>query len=81
MPAVYDPCIVAIVSGAKEAVLDGQRHLYDHSQYLCCPMSIPVQAGTPTASPETPLYGVLISLDPRLMTELAMEMGDRWRGA
>jgi len=73
-PAVYDPCIIAIVRGAKEAVLDGERFVYDNSQYLCCPMSMPVEAGTPTASAETPLYGVLISLDPRLMRELAMEM-------
>lgn len=74
VPAVYEPCVVAIVSGAKEAVLDGQRYVYDDSQYLCCPMSMPVKAGTPAASPENPLYGVMISLDPRVMTTLAMEM-------
>ncbi len=74
VPAVYEPCIVAIVSGRKEANLDGHRYIYDDSQYLCCPMSMPVQAGTPTASPDKPLYGVFISLDQRIMTELAMEM-------
>jgi len=74
VPAVYEPCIVAIVSGAKEAILDGHRYVYDNSQYLCCPMSMPVKAGTPSASAETPLYGVFISLDLRVMTELALEM-------
>ncbi len=74
VPAVYVPCVVAIVSGAKEAVLDGRRYVYDDSQYLCCPMSMPVKAGTPAASPEAPLYGVLIDLDPRMMSLLAMEM-------
>lgn len=74
VPAVYEPCVVAIVSGAKEAVLDGQRYVYDDSQYLCCPMSMPVKAGTPSASRDNPLYGVLISLDRRVMTELALEM-------
>ena len=74
VPAVYEPCIVAIVSGAKEAVLDGHRYVYDDSQYLCCPMSMPVKAGTPAASAANPLYGVLISLDLRVMTELALEM-------
>ncbi len=73
-PAVYEPCVVAILTGAKEAVLDGRRYLYDNSQYLCCPLSLPVKAGTPTASPENPLYGVLISLNPRIMSQLAMEM-------
>ena len=74
IPAVYEPCVIAIVSGAKEAILDGQRYLYDDSQYLCCPMSMPVKAGTPRASSDDPLYGVFITLDQRIMTELTMEM-------
>ena len=73
-PAVYEPCVIAIVSGSKEAALDGARFVYDASQYLCCPMTLPVEAGTPTASPEHPLFGVYVSLDPRLMGELAREM-------
>lgn len=73
-PVVYEPCVVAIVSGAKEAVFDGQRYVYDARQYLCCPMSMPVKAGTPTASPDNPLLGVFISLDPQALTTLAMQM-------
>ena len=73
-PAVYEPTIVAIVSGAKEAILDGKRYVYDNNQYMCCSMSMPVEAGTPTASPENPLLGVYISLDTKVMTELAIEM-------
>jgi len=37
-------------------------------------MSMPVEAGTPNASPDDPLLGVTISLDTRVMTELAIEM-------
>ena len=73
-PAVYEPTVVAIVSGAKEAILDGKRYVYDSSQYMCCSMSMPVEAGTPTASPDNPLLGVYISLDTKVMTELAIEM-------
>ncbi|NND02395.1 MAG: AraC family transcriptional regulator, partial [Acidimicrobiia bacterium] len=73
-PAVYEPTLVAIVSGAKEAILDGRSHVYDSSQYLCCAISMPVEAGTPTASPDNPLLGVQIALDSRVMTELAIEM-------
>ncbi|SPH18280.1 Regulatory protein SoxS [Defluviimonas aquaemixtae] len=73
-PAVYEPSVIAIVSGAKEAVLDGERYVYDSSRYMCCPMSMPVKAGTPAASPENPLFGVYVSLDQRVMTELAMEI-------
>ena len=74
VPAVYEPSVVAIVSGSKEAVLDGHRYVYDDSKYLCCPMSMPVKAGTPTASNDDPLYGVFISLNQRIMTELSLEM-------
>ena len=74
VPAVYEPCVVALLSGSKEVVLDGRMHVYDESRYLCCPMSMPVKAGTPAASPETPLLGVLITLDQRVMTALAVEM-------
>ncbi len=73
-PVVYEPNVTAIVSGAKEAILDGETYLFDNTQYMCCTLSMPVEAGTPTASPEDPLLGVYISLDTRVMTELAIEM-------
>ena len=73
-PAVYEPSIIAIVTGSKEAVLDGAKHVYDARHYLCCPISMPVQAGTPAAAPDNPLYGVYIALDQRMMTALTLDM-------
>ncbi len=73
-PAVYEPTVVAIVSGVKEAIFDGRSYVYDSSRYLCCPMSMPVEAGTPKASPEHPLLGVKIDLDTKIMSSLAREM-------
>ena len=73
-PAVYEPTVIAIVSGKKEAILDGEAYRYDHSQYLCCTMSMPVEAGTPNVTPEDPLLGVYITLDTRVMAELAIEV-------
>ncbi|WP_117232688.1 AraC family transcriptional regulator [Vibrio maerlii] len=73
-PAVYEPTVVVILSGKKEAILDGNHYVYDNSQYMCCTVSLPVEAGTPEASPEDPLLGVYISLDTKVMTELAIEM-------
>jgi len=37
-------------------------------------MSMPVEAGTPEASPDNPLLGVYIPLNSKVMTELAIEM-------
>lgn len=73
-PAVYEPTVVAILSGSKEAILDGHRYVYDNSRYLCCSMSMPVEAGTPEASKENPLIGVFISLETQVVTELAIAM-------
>ncbi|MGD1822666.1 MAG: AraC family transcriptional regulator [Pleomorphochaeta sp.] len=73
-PAIYEPTVVAIVSGAKEAILDGKSYLYDSSQYMCCTMSLPIEVGTPRASIENPLLGVKINLDTRKMTQLALEL-------
>lgn len=73
-PVVYEPCVIAIVCGGKEAVLDGENYVYDSSAYLCCPMSMPVEAGTPMTCVENPLLGVYIALDQRLMSEIALEM-------
>lgn len=73
-PAVYEPSLVVILSGSKEAIWDGERHVYDNSQYLCCSVSLPVEAGTPDSSPDNPLLGVYISLDTKVMTELAIKM-------
>lgn len=88
VPAVYEPTVVAILNGTKKAVLDGEHHVYGSEKYLLCPMTLPVEAGTPRASKEDPLLGVVIALDPRLMRELAMEIetvagGSRqsWGGA
>lgn len=74
VPAVYEPTVVAILSGTKEAVLDGSHHVYDSGKYLLCPMTLPVEAGTPQASEEDPLLGVVITLDPRMMRDLAIDI-------
>jgi len=74
VPAVYEPTVVAILDGAKEAILDGQHHIYDSRRYMVCPMTLPVEAGSPQASPESPLVGVMIALEPRAMRDLAIEI-------
>lgn len=73
-PAVYEPSVTAIITGEKEAILDGSKHIYDQHKYICCTMAMPIEAGTPEASPTKPLVGVYITIDTRLMTELALEM-------
>jgi len=74
VPAVYEPTVVVILSGNKEAVLDGKHHVYGSDTYLLCPMTLPVEAGTPQASEAEPLIGVMITLVPRMMRDLTLEI-------
>ncbi len=74
VPAVYEPTVIAILSGTKEAILDGEHHVYGSDKYLLCPMTLPVEAGTPQASEADPLLGVVITLDPQVMRELTLEI-------
>lgn len=73
-PGIYEPSVAAIVSGTKEFFFDGKTYEYDADQYLCCSVTMPLQAGTPAATPDNPLLGVYITLDARIMTELAIEI-------
>lgn len=73
-PAIYDPALIVILSGKKEAILEGDRYVYDSKQYMCCVASLPVEAGTPEASVDDPLIGVYVSLDTKVMKELTIEM-------
>lgn len=72
-PVVYEPSLTAIVYGGKEAILNGEKHTFSTSKYTCCTMSMPVEAGIPDASETNPLLGVYISLNSRMMTDLAIE--------
>lgn len=73
-PGIYEPSIAIIVSGSKEFFFDGKMHSYNSDNYMCCTVTMPLQAGTPNATPENPLLGVYVSLDSRIMTELAIEI-------
>lgn len=75
-PAIYDPALIVILNGKKEAILEGDRFVYDSQQYMCCVASLPVEAGTPEASVQDPLIGVYVSLDTNVMKELTIEMED-----
>ncbi|APD93589.1 AraC family transcriptional regulator [Alteromonas mediterranea] len=72
-PVVYEPSLTAIICGGKEAILNGEKYTFNTSKYTCCTMSMPVEAGIPDASKDSPLLGVYISLNSRMMTDLAIE--------
>ena len=73
LPAVYSPSVCVVVQGSKRAYLGDAVHVYSPGQYLCATLPMPVQAEVPSASPEEPLLGLLISLETRTLAETIVE--------
>ncbi len=74
-PIVYTPRIVVIAQGHKRVFLGDKSFVYDPEHLLVLSVPMPLECET-TASPEEPLLGLSISVDPILVGELLLDMGD-----
>lgn len=73
-PAVYAPTLCVIVNGSKRAYLDGEVYTYQSGHYLCCTMAMPIEVEIQHATAEDPVLGMMITLDTKLITEVALEL-------
>ena len=74
-PIVYSPRIVIVARGSKCVWLGDESYVYDANNYLVLSAPMPMECAT-TASEEEPLLGLVISIDPIMVGELLLEMGD-----
>jgi AraC-like DNA-binding protein len=74
-PIVYTPRIVVIAQGRKRVRLGDEEYIYDPDHLLVLSVPMPFECET-TASEEEPLLGLAIGVDPILVGELLLEMGD-----
>ena len=74
-PIVYTPRIVVIAQGHKRVWLGDKEFVYDPDHLLVLSVPMPFECQT-TASEEEPLLGLAIGVDPMLVGELLLEMGD-----
>jgi len=74
-PIVYTPRIVVVAQGRKCVWLGDESFVYDANNYLVLSVPMPLECET-TASEEEPLLGFAITVDPILVGELLLEMGD-----
>jgi AraC-like DNA-binding protein len=74
-PIVYTPRIVIIGQGHKRVWLGEKEFVYDPDHLLVLSVPMPFECQT-TASGEEPLLGLVIGVDPILVGELLLEMGD-----
>ena len=78
-PIVYTPRIVVIAQGHKRVFLGDESFVYDPEHLLVLSVPMPFECET-TASEEEPLLGLAIGVDPILVGELLLEMGDTVNG-
>lgn len=72
---VYQPEIVIIGQGHKRGYLGERTYRYDPSNYLVLTVPLPFECEG-DASPEEPLLGVTVALEPTTLAEMLLEMDE-----
>lgn len=75
MPVVYEPRLVIVAQGSKEAVLAGETFRYDPLHYLVVSMPLPVTAQIIEASPEKPYLCLRLDIDLDEIAALLLDVG------
>jgi len=74
-PILYEPGIFIIAQGRKRGYLGGRVYTYDAKNYLVLSVPLPFECET-EGTPEKPLLGLAVSVNPATVAELLMEMDD-----
>lgn len=72
---IYQPKIVIIGQGRKRGYLGEQIYRYDPANYLVLTVPLPFECEA-DASPEEPLLGVTVALEPAVLAEMLLEMDE-----
>jgi AraC-like DNA-binding protein len=71
---LYEPSVFVVVQGRKHVTLGDETYVYDRSQYLTVSMDLPVVAKVVEARPEEPYLCMTLTVDPRDLAALIVEM-------
>lgn len=74
-PLMYDPSLIIIAQGRKVGYLGDREIHYNPGHYLVQTLPMPFECET-HGSPDTPLLGISVKLDPALLSEMVTAMGD-----
>ena len=72
---VSQPSFCVIAQGSKEILLGESRYRYDPFHYLLATAELPVMGRVLEASEERPFLGVVLTLDPTLVSSVMVEAG------
>ncbi|WP_192035331.1 AraC family transcriptional regulator N-terminal domain-containing protein [Halomonas sp. YLGW01] len=73
-PLMYEPSLVIVLQGRKVGYLGDREIHYDPGQYLVQSLPLPFECET-FATPEAPLLGLSVRIDPAMLSELVLESG------
>ncbi|TGL62081.1 AraC family transcriptional regulator [Leptospira sarikeiensis] len=71
----YEPGIIILAQGQKKIFLGSDVYTYDSGNYLVLSVPLPLECET-LASPEEPILGIYITVDPTSVGEIMLEMDD-----
>jgi AraC-like DNA-binding protein len=74
-PALYEPSIVIVAQGRKRGFHGGETYVYDAQHYLVLAVPLPFDIET-EASPEKPMLGLALRIDPTATAELALALDE-----
>ncbi|MDH4567491.1 AraC family transcriptional regulator [Pseudomonas sp. BN414] len=71
---LYEPALGLVVQGRKKVLLGEETYFYGPSQFLIVSVDVPVIGQVLEASPEVPFLSLRLSLDPKEISALLMEL-------
>src|SRR5262247_3610314 len=75
LPSVYEPALCIVAQGRKQVVLADEVYFYGPEQCLVISVDLPVVGQVIEATPTEPYLCLRLELDPGLLSELMMELG------
>ena len=70
---MHEPSLCLVVQGAKRVILGEETFSYDADHYLIVSVDLPVVGQILEASPEKPFLGMVLKLDPRMISQLLVD--------
>lgn len=69
----HEPSLCLVAQGAKRVMLGDEVYSYDADHYLIVSVDLPVVGQVLEASPEKPFLGMVLKLDPRVISQLLVD--------
>ncbi len=72
LPIAYKPSLCVVVQGQKQIYIGSEVHTYNSLNYLVVPLAMPLEMEVKKATPGSPLLGLGLELDLKLISELLL---------